>query len=148
MTQNKLSVLPTQCDCERCSIMCQGPCCGTPQDVLKLIESGYAHRLMLDDWPDASFIPIAIKPALKGHEGEKAPWDVQSYEGCTFWIDGKCELHNLDLKPIQGRLAHHDNTKEQDEVIGQLIKDAWNTEEAQEVIKKWKKEVEYDDSSD
>ena len=31
---------------------------------------------------------------------------------CTFFRDGLCELHDLGLKPTEGRLSHHSITKE------------------------------------
>lgn len=31
---------------------------------------------------------------------------------CTFYHDGLCELHDLGLKPTEGRLSHHSITKE------------------------------------
>ena len=27
--------------------------------------------------------------------------------GCIFFKDGLCELHDLGLKPLEGRLSHH-----------------------------------------
>jgi hypothetical protein len=79
-----------------------------------LIEAGFGNRLMYDDFPDGEDM---LKPALKGHEGKKAPWETSSARGCTFWKKGLCELHVLGLKPIQGKLAHHSNTTEQNEDI-------------------------------
>jgi len=29
----KLSILPTECNCEICSDMCEAPCCGTIEDI-------------------------------------------------------------------------------------------------------------------
>lgn len=131
----KISVLPTECDCDKCSRMCTAPCCGTIEDMQNLIDAGYGNRLMLDDWPDDNDI---IKPAMKGHEGGKAPWDVRTEEGCTFWKDGKCELHQSGLKPTQGKLAHHDNDYFQLKEIENFISDSWGKDEAKEFIEKWK----------
>lgn len=137
----KLKVLPTECDCERCSQMCQAPCCPTPDEVIALMEAGYGHRLMLDDWPGQADI---IKPALKGHEGKKAPWEVRTLAGCTFWtVDGKCALHGTGLKPLQGRLAHHDHTEEEYNSIAEIIGESWETEEADKVIEEWKEILKY-----
>ena len=144
------NVLQTECDCERCSNMCKAPCCGTIDDIQKLIDAGYGSRLMLDDWPGDTDV---IKPAMKGYEGNKAPWECRTEEGCTFWKDGKCELHQSGLKPTQGRLAHHDNTIHQVFEIEDLIRDSWKDDKGKEIIEKWKKdfmkekeEDEYDDN--
>jgi hypothetical protein len=133
----KLKVQESECACERCRKMCRAPCCGTPADVKALMDAGYGDRLMLDDWEGQADM---IKPALKGWEGEKAPWNTESYLGCTFWIDGKCELHDLGLKPEQGKLAHHSNTDEQNDSIGQHIELTWKTKTGEKIIKEWKKE--------
>ena len=121
--------------------MCHSPCCGTTEDINKLMDAGYADRLMLDDLAGG---PHMIKPALKGFEGNRSPWAVQSNEGCTFWKDGKCELHDLGLKPIQGKLAFHGNTNKQCEYIQDLIENSWDDHEsAYQVIEKWKQLTKY-----
>jgi len=133
----KLKVQISECDCERCSSMCHAPCCGTPDDMEKLIEAGYGERLMYDDWPGGPFI---IKPALKGYEGEGAPWGTFSMQGCTFWKNGKCELHESGLKPIQGKLAYHGHTEIEQNEIEEFIKESWDDQKnAKKVIKQWKK---------
>src|SRR5277367_2632444 len=91
-----ITVLPTECSCKRCSLMCQGPCCGLVSDMKMLIDKGYGNRLMLDDIADGD-APL-LKPALKGYEGKKAPWSTRMPLGCPFWKKGKCELHESGLK--------------------------------------------------
>lgn len=140
----KIKVLPSECDCEKCSQMCQASCCGTPEDINKLIEAGYADRLMLDDWPGDADI---LKPALKGYESESAPWEVATKEGCTFWKNGKCELHISGLKPTQGKLALHSLSEDQEQYISELLRDSWNTILAEEIIEKWKKITKYKDDN-
>ncbi len=135
---NKLSVQPTECDCARCSKMCHSPCCGIPEDFEVLINNGYASRLMLDDWPDGETM---LKPALKGYEGEIAPWETGTTEGCTFWKEGKCELHSLGLKPIQGRLALHGHSQSQLDEITTFLDDAWSDNKGEKVIEQWKNEL-------
>lgn len=130
-----MNVLPSECDCQKCSMMCRAPCCGTPEDMISLMHEGYASRLMLDDYPGA---PDMIKPALKGFEGDTAPWEVASEEGCTFWSEGKCELHNLGLKPLQGKLALHGATVEEKDYISKLVCDSWEGEKAKEAIDLWR----------
>jgi hypothetical protein len=115
--------------------MCQAPCCGTPAEINALIEAGYGDRLMLDDWPGDEDM---MKPALKGHERQKAPWATKTEEGCTFWKEGKCELHDTGLKPMHARLAHHDNTDDDWRDICAELKKTWQGEEAEICITNWR----------
>jgi hypothetical protein len=129
----------TQCDCEICSKMCKGPCCGTVEETAKLIKLGYADRLMMDDDPwDVNPEP-SIRPALKGYEGRRAPTHVRSEEGCTFWKNGLCELHDKGLKPFSGRYAHHDSTDEEWHSVSQVIVKSWQTKKAANLVKKFNK---------
>jgi|JI7StandDraft_1071085.scaffolds.fasta_scaffold18917_4 hypothetical protein len=138
MKNKKLSVVESECDCEMCSSMCHGPCSGTPEDMEKLIDRGFGNRLSYDDWEPKPYI---LKPSLKGYEGKKQPWHTRSEEGCTFWKDGKCELHNLGLKPTQGKLERHDSTIEQSKEIQNMIIESWDeeNENVKRVIDLWKK---------
>jgi len=116
--------------------MCVAPCCGTVEDMQRLIDSGYAHRLMHDPYEGGAEM---LKPALKGHEGKLAPWNVWSEQGCTFWRDGLCELHDLGLKPLQGKLAHHDLMLTQSLEIGEKIDKDWaDFEGIDEMVKNWR----------
>ena len=36
---------PTVCRCEKCKSQCHTPCLGTPEDIQKLMDAGYADRL-------------------------------------------------------------------------------------------------------
>lgn len=141
----ELPVLPSECDCDVCSQMCHTPCCGTPEDIKRLIDAGYSSRLMLDDLPGGETM---LKPALKDFEGGRAPWQVRSVQGCTFWKQGKCELHNLGLKPVQGRMANHSNSEEDHEKIEIYLNQAWETCEAKDVLEKWKELHPIEDEED
>jgi hypothetical protein len=131
----KLTVLPTECDCEKCSLMCHAPCCGTPDDMEILMNTGYGNRLIYDGLPGGEKM---LKPAVKGYEGKNSPWQTFSKEGCTFWKEKKCELHSLGLKPTQGKLVIHDQTEEDQHDIAEFIEDSWRTEKAKKTIKRWK----------
>lgn len=134
----------TECSCEKCQSMCHAPCCGSVEDFEKLIESGYADRLMYDDIDDISNSGKMLKPALKGYEGKKTPWETSSKKGCTFWKKGKCELHNLGLKPIQGKLAiHNGNDGIYSNEYAALSKKDWESPRGISLIEKWKKLVNY-----
>lgn len=131
----KLTVLVSECDCEKCSSMCHAPCCGTPDDMEALMDAGYGNRLMYDGLIGGEKM---LKPALKGYEGKDTPWETASVEGCTFWKEGKCELHSLGLKPSLGKLAIHDQSKEDQWQVSEFIEESWRDKKAKKTIKRWK----------
>ena len=124
-----------ECDCERCSMMCQAPCCGTPQEMQAIIDAGMGDRLMFDGYPDGN--AALLKPALTGYEGEFAPYETASREGCTFWVKGKCQLHDKGLKPVLGRLAYHDSVISDYDTAVPYVNESWDTDEADKLIEEW-----------
>lgn len=86
--------------------MCHTPCLGTPQDILRLIEAGYANKVAYTEWGVGillGFTPYVI-PMVQIEE--KNGW-------CVFYHDGKCELHDKGLKPTEGILASHYTSPEE-----------------------------------
>lgn len=128
----KLKFIEYECDCNVCSDMCQAPCVGTVEEMAAIIKAGYGNRLMIDNIGD----PVLLKPALKGYEKQKAPWETRSERGCTFWKKGKCELHDKGLKPLLGRIAYHDDNP-QHEKFEKFIHKHWETKKAKKLVKKW-----------
>ena len=113
---------PTECKCQLCKQQCHTPCLGTPEDILRLIEAGYADRLAMTEWWAGVVMgvtdhPITMIQAVLGSDG----W-------CTFYHDGLCELHDKGLKPTEGRLSHHS-----------LAIDNWNPKKSisRQVAKEW-----------
>lgn len=91
---------PCQCSCEKCRSLCHTPCLGTPDDIEKLIQAGYGDRLEVTHWGVGILAGVTdkvigmLQPRL-----EPNGW-------CTFRrADGLCELHDKDLKPLEGKLA-------------------------------------------
>jgi len=144
----KLGEKISECSCDRCQRMCHAPCCGSVEDMEKIMDAGYAKRLMFDDLPSIRDGGDFLKPALKGYEGERAPWHTESLHGCTFWKGGKCELHKRGLKPIQGKIAHHNGSKASGEEYAAISKADWESERGLACIYRWKKEVGYKESDD
>lgn len=132
----KLKVKATECDCEKCSFMCHAPCCGTPDDMEALMDAGYGNRLMYDGLPGGEKM---VKPALRGFEGQDSPWQTSSVNGCTFWRDGRCELHSSGLKPSQGKLAIHDQKESDRTEVCEFIERSWRAKKAEKTIKRWEK---------
>nr|DAI76531.1 MAG TPA: hypothetical protein [Caudoviricetes sp.] len=99
---------PVECKCQACVNQCRTPCLGTPEDIMRLIEAGYTGKLAVTGWSVGLVLGridriIPMVQPLKANNGF-----------CVFHKDGLCELHDLGLKPTEGKLSHHsikaDNT--------------------------------------
>ena len=97
---------PIECKCQKCKQQCKTPCLGTPEDILRLIKAGYKERLAITHW----WVVIALGKLDFPVIMIQARQEENGY--CTFFHDGLCELHDLGLKPTEGRLSHHSITKE------------------------------------
>lgn len=92
---------PVECNCIKCQSQCRVPCLGTPDDILKLIKAGYIDKLKITLWCVGVALgefPVPI-PMVQIE---------QTDTGCVFFKNGLCELHDLGLKPTEGRLSHHE----------------------------------------
>lgn len=80
-------------------------CLPTPDEARNLIRKGYAARMAV-----YRFAPgdehAYVGPAVAGRAHEELP--RTNMGPCSFFSDGLCELHDLGLKPLEGRLACHD----------------------------------------
>ena len=47
--------VPVQCSCSICKQQCHTPCLGTPDDIERIIDAGYADRLELTNWATGIF---------------------------------------------------------------------------------------------
>ncbi len=92
---------PMACMCAKCQSQCHIPCLGTPEDILKLIEAGYADRLAPTEWAAGMIMGVCDQPVYM----LQARQEDNGY--CTFFHNGLCELHDKGLKPTEGRLSHH-----------------------------------------
>lgn len=132
----------SECSCERCQKMCSGsrPCWGVPKDINRIIEKGFANRLMLDyyegelDNKTIRYTEI-LSPALKGYEGSHAPfWPVGR---CTFYTDdGLCEIH--DIKPTEGCVVDHEKGYEG---LHTSLVELWAKRSGKEAVKLWQNTV-------
>ena len=55
--------VPVQCSCSVCKQQCHTPCLGTPDDIERIIDAGYADRLALTNWAAGIFLGV-IKLSL------------------------------------------------------------------------------------
>lgn len=94
---------PISCNCEKCQRMCEGSTClPTPQEAAVLV-SRFPGRMA-----EYVFSKTVTAPAPAGREGQGLPLCSTNLGRCTFRSVEGCELHELGLKPMEGRLAHHD----------------------------------------
>lgn len=113
---------PTQCKCKQCQQQCRTcPCLGTPANIERLIDAGYAVKLAITDWFVGQLFGSIQFPIPMVQP-------IQTDSGCIFFHDGLCELHDRGLKPTEGRLSHHSTQPEQFRFRNSI---AWN------VAKEW-----------
>lgn len=91
---------PSECSCTICQSMCRTPCLGTPEDIERLVDAGYADRLVPTEWGVGMIVGLISRPIYMLQAETVNGW-------CTFFHNGLCELHSRGLKPIEGKLAHH-----------------------------------------
>lgn len=97
---------PVSCKCKACKEQCKVPCLGTPEDIWALIEAGFNDKLFLTEWC-VGLILGKLNYSIRMVQA------LQTDSGCVFRMtDGLCSLHDLGLKPTEGRLSHHSITKE------------------------------------
>ncbi|THG64632.1 hypothetical protein E5981_12425 [Bacteroides faecichinchillae] len=113
--------VPIQCSCSICKQQCHIPCLGTPDDIERIIDAGYADRLALTQWDAGISIGVIDIPVPMIQP-------VAGKEYCAFLENGLCILHDKDLKPTEGRLSHHTVRKDNFNPVMSL---AWN------VAKEW-----------
>lgn len=108
---------PCQCQCNECIKQCmKTPCLGTPDDILKLIDAGYKDYLNFTLWAVGM---------LTGHINYPIPMVQAIYNdrGCVFFRNSLCVLHDLGLKPTEGRFSYHSIPKTKQSLNDTL---SWN----------------------
>jgi len=95
----KTGATPNACACKTCASMCKiAPCLGTPADILKIMKAGHASKIKATLWMTGQV--MSNLPPINMFQAET------SYaNGCVFLSNDLCTLHDLDLKPSEGRLA-------------------------------------------
>jgi hypothetical protein len=110
----------TSCTCAKCVSMCYHvPCWPTPEEVDRITKAGFGGRLVKIQNDYYTDYPVfLLTPATVGNEGK--PTDSRFADSrfgkCTFLKNDRCELHNLGLKPLEGRTATHETSKDSDPV--------------------------------
>lgn len=91
---------PSECSCTQCRNMCHTPCLGTPEDIERLVNVGYADRLVPTEWGVGMIVGLISRPIYMLQADTINGW-------CTFYHNGLCELYDKGLKPTEGKLAHY-----------------------------------------
>ena len=150
---------PAACSCDSCKEMCKRPCWPTPEEAEAIIAAGFAGKLMYNYWVGGSELKVydfdgedheplhgdigLLCPAEPGREGGNASF--LPYGGCVLQNDaGLCVLHDLKLKPTEGRLASCLHAKHQPDNkvnVHKCVAATWDTPRAQAIIARWRETV-------
>jgi hypothetical protein len=121
------------CGCKVCQGYCIRPGWWMVDEAARAISAGYASRMMLELSPDRSF--GVLSPAFRGCEAGFA-LDFYADKGCTFLLDGRCELHGTDFQPLECRFCHHARLGLGPKCHADIEKD-WQTPSGRELVKEW-----------
>jgi len=99
-------------------------------EFLSLDEEEFNELAAREPMKVMAFMMKEMKGMLTG--------DMSLLQGCNFQSEeGLCELHNLGLKPFEGKKSC---CKVKDSGIGlhSAVAQSWDSEEGREVVKEWK----------
>lgn len=119
------------CNCLKCKTMClSSPCFPTPEEVIRLQKLGFGSDLMFT---------MFMNPETFEIYSLVAPKSTEFMDGiinqCTFHTkDGLCELHELGLKPTEGRLANHNQPHSATVTLRVAICETWKGEIAEKLL--------------
>jgi hypothetical protein len=88
-------------------------CLGTPEDIVRLINAGYAVLLRR----------LSVRVVLVNMQRILNIGMVQLMSdsaGCALYKDGRCLVHDLGLKPTEGRYFIHPRSKAGEALMGTL----------------------------
>lgn len=91
---------PVQCSCNACKKMCHGNACiGTPAEMMRILLAGHGSKLrntLYTAGTNYGYPPVIM--VMPGYD--------YTLQRCMFLTDDNlCELHDLGLKPMEGRFA-------------------------------------------
>lgn len=132
-----------ECQCDLCKRHCSNRVCWPlPEEAKNLIDKGYSDRLMLEHYTedDNSRLYVLV-PAIDGYEGDGAPFNPMG--ACTFFSSGLCELHDLGLKPFEGRISYHGYYSYKSKLHETVVK-TWRTPSARKLAADWRKKHDVD----
>jgi len=89
--------------------------------------------MMVEVSPELNYCVLA--PAFKGNEGDYA-LQIFSKNGCTFFIEGKCELFGKGIQPLECRFCHHSRMGLGYQCHEDIGKE-WNSLKGKKIIVEW-----------
>jgi len=132
MLQEKYS--PSEpCSCDICKGYCLRPGWWTVDEAEAVLQTQYINRIMLEVSPEKDF--AVLSPGFKGNEGSIA-LEVFSGNGCTFFMDGLCELFGSGLQPLECRFCHH-SRKGEGINCHLSIEEEWKTPRGKRIVVRW-----------
>jgi hypothetical protein len=95
------------CACDTCKNMCKiQPCIGTPKDIAKLVLAGYGDKMAKTTWM------VGVLTGTTAVPTDMYQIMANDDNSCPFLDENDlCKLHDVDLKPTEGRLSHHDDAE-------------------------------------
>ena len=121
------------CSCDICSNYCQRPGWWTVEEAARAIEAGLGRQMMLEMSPDFTF--GVLSPAFRGC-GTLFAYQEYASKGCTFLVDGRCELHGTGYQPLECRYCHHERDGLGMGCHADIEKD-WDSAAGRSLIVKW-----------
>ena len=104
---------PSECSCRVCRKKCHEICLGTPDDIVRLINAGYALLLR------AILMKVVMVQQRKIMEVKMVQL-MSDDNGCAMFKDGRCLVHDLGLKPTEGRYYIHPRNHKEETLMGVL----------------------------
>jgi hypothetical protein len=134
-------------NCEKGIYYCKTrPCWGTVNDFKKIIEAGHAKELMIDYYSHKNINNgnkiYFLSGSSNSNQCSKADWNPKGV--CIFLENDKCRIN--DIKPTTGAVACC-KKKPNISIMHACIL-TWNTKKGKQLIKDWKKMVDYKDKED
>lgn len=122
----------TECNCSSCQSMCLNPCWPLPQEAIALIEAGYGDRLHSDfheEYENGELIlSVRVLAPRTKPDGK--------YPVCTFFTEGKCELHDTGLKPVEARILSH-RAQPDEQWLRDIVGREWDSRAGQQALELW-----------
>jgi hypothetical protein len=103
------------------------------EEAARAIEVGLGGQMMLEMSPDFTF--GVLSPAFRGCETLFA-YQEYAPRGCTFLLDGRCELHGTGYQPLECRYCHHERAGLGMRCHADIEKD-WDSAAGRALIVKW-----------
>lgn len=149
----ELLLMPNcECRCKMCRDACkEAPCWGTPKEIEDLINAGYGKYLSAYIVEPGSYNhrgygvePVTIiAPAQHGRTRHTNKSSMSwMFRGRCVFLHGQgthemCELHDVGLKPVEGRVTNHTTDYDSGILVRYYIIDTWDTDFGRAIARNW-----------